>query len=203
MFKDSDLQYKFMLPKPAVLHLRTNMENDARFLASNNLMDYSLLVGVKKRRFAVQRGNERIAKRGSSPHERSKSNSTEGAAESSLSGSEPPLTSESNVPLDELRGETGGIGAAIVEGPEEYWFAIIDVLQEWNLSKQMESVTKQVLKGADPDGISAVPADIYCERFLERVAFDTFDDSIDESYLATVGDQGTGADAGADKSPSS
>jgi hypothetical protein len=184
------------------------MENDARFLASNNLMDYSLLVGVKKRRFAVQRGSERIAKRGSFPQalvgvERSKSNSTEGAAESSLSGSELPLTSESNAPLDELRGETGGIGAAIVEGPEEYWFAIIDVLQEWNLSKQMESVTKQVLKGADPDGISAVPADDYCERFLERVAFDTFDDSIDDAYLATVGDQGTDADTGADKSPSS
>ena len=187
LFKDSDLQYKFMLPREAVQHLREQMQNDACFLATNNLMDYSLLVGVKRRRFHVQRkGSPSSSQMSFDSIEGSEYGNSSLANRDSMGYSQFPHKRSFHSTPNISQGQSGGIGAAIVEGPEEYWFTIIDVLQEWNLSKQIESVAKQILQRVDADGISAVPADVYCNRFLERVAYDAFDDTIDDEYIANM-----------------
>jgi hypothetical protein len=146
LYKDNDLQQKFLLPKEAILNLRSQMKKDSQFLASHNLMDYSLLVGVKHKQFLVASQTD-------------------------------DLSTDTN-PF--LQAKDGSTAACVVVGPEQYWFTIIDVLQEWNFDKKMESWAKRIFKQQDPRGISAVPADEYSYRFCQRVGIDAFDDSIED-----------------------
>jgi len=69
----------------------------------------------------------------------------------------------------------GGLRA---RGPREeakavvYYVGIIDILQEFNMTKRLESAYKQrlqMLAGKDPTLISAVDASVYSKRFLEFI----------------------------------
>lgn len=91
------------------------------FSLGQGLMDYSLLVGVKRQRFEVIK--EPLVLRTSSKHSMIKSN---------------PFQKQ----------DDGGIAAAIVEGPGMFYFGIIDILQEWNLKKKVERFLKVVLFGS-------------------------------------------------------
>jgi hypothetical protein len=51
-----------------------------------------------------------------------------------------------------------------------YYLGIIDILQEFNMSKRLESAYKQrlqILAGKDPSLISAVDASVYSKRFVD------------------------------------
>lgn len=51
-----------------------------------------------------------------------------------------------------------------------YYLGVIDILQEFNMGKRMESAYKQrmqIIAGKDPGLISAVDASVYAKRFLE------------------------------------
>jgi hypothetical protein len=189
-----------------VAFLRAMMRRDSEFLSSNGLMDYSLLVGVKHRKFAVQRasapqvdddGNvgKRRMRRVSvtddtmkssqipplpkgEPHLHTINSSHTFGANKDLLLPENPGSAD----LGSIRNTSGGYDASVVQGPEEYWFCIIDVLQEWTLWKRLEAATKRIFKRADGDGLSAIPADEYGRRFCERVVLDAFDDSFDGDF---------------------
>ena len=53
-----------------------------------------------------------------------------------------------------------------MNGPRIYHIAIIDYLQEWNLSKKLERFTKTVLMGKDKQTLSAIEPETYGIRFL-------------------------------------
>lgn len=49
-----------------------------------------------------------------------------------------------------------GLDVEVVEAPGTYYIGLIDVLQEWNLSKKLERFYKLYVRGLDGDGISAI-----------------------------------------------
>jgi hypothetical protein len=110
-------------------------------------MDYSLLVGVVRRKFEVMDRNT-----------------------SSLQTC--PETSTNDI---FQRDADGGMHAAVVEGPGTYYMGIIDVLQEWNWEKKLERFFKIYFKWMDPDGLSAISPQRYVERFMKRCVVEVFD----------------------------
>ena len=54
-----------------------------------------------------------------------------------------------------------------VNGKRVYHFAIIDYLQEWNIAKKVERLTKTVLLGKDGPTLSAIEPIAYSRRFKE------------------------------------
>ena len=109
-------------------------------------MDYSLLVGVVRRKFEVMDRNTSLQSY--------------------------PETSTTDV---FQRDADGGMHAAVVEGPGTYYMGIIDVLQEWNWEKKLERFFKIYFKWMDPDGLSAAPPQKYVDRFMKRCVVEVFD----------------------------
>merc|ERR1712139_520241 len=58
--------------------------------------------------------------------------------------------------------------ATLVVGPTRYYFAIIDILQKYDFSKQLERLAK-CITGKDTDGISVVEPTKYQQRFVTGV----------------------------------
>ena len=54
IMKDNDLKYKVRLPNSVGLTLYTQLRQDAHFLSSMGIMDYSLLVGVHNHEYEVE-----------------------------------------------------------------------------------------------------------------------------------------------------
>jgi 1-phosphatidylinositol-4-phosphate 5-kinase len=111
-------------------------------------MDYSLLIGVVRRKFVVL--------------ERDRSQQDQ--------------QSSNKLPGDIFqRDPDGGMHAAVVEGPGTYYMGIIDVLQQWNWEKKLERFFKIYFKWEDGDGLSAIPPSIYGDRFMRRCVVEAFD----------------------------
>jgi len=56
-----------------------------------------------------------------------------------------------------------------VVGPDCYYMGIIDFQQRWTLSKRFERLGKILFKGADADGLSAMPPEQYMQRFVDHM----------------------------------
>jgi hypothetical protein len=115
--------------------------------------------------------------------------SNEGNSQSQQPGREWRIFSQDNY-AELARDPDGGLRARFVEGPGTYYIGMIDVLQEWNWKKRIESLFKTWIRLDDPDGISAVEPDFYQERFWKRCVLDTFDG------LQNMEDEETGLTAG-------
>lgn len=63
----------------------------------------------------------------------------------------------------------GGLRAAVVEGPGVYYMGVIDILQKWTLKKRAENWLKTRILCQNLGGVSAVPPDMYADRFKSRV----------------------------------
>jgi len=63
----------------------------------------------------------------------------------------------------------GGLEAAVCQGPGIYYVGIIDILQQWNLTKKLERILKGYIFRKDPKGISCVPPDQYQKRFMNKM----------------------------------
>ncbi|RYH30087.1 hypothetical protein EON65_06390 [archaeon] len=111
-----------------------------------NIMDYSLLVGVRRKLFVL--------------NNQSHSPSFEGGIVTHL----PPICPD----IHEVQ-------AAAVEGPGVFYIGLIDLLQEWNWAKWFENVTKVYFLRKDGRGISAVEPNYYRTRFMQRAVCDVFD----------------------------
>lgn len=159
------------------------------------LMDYSLLIGVRRERFTVLDNNGSSDKdtslrpssvradRNSVMRDTDLSMLGEGSASmasrhNSIAVARPTVTAntEPDMPQDAFKRDLdGGMRARLVEGPGTYYIGIIDVLQEWNFKKKMERFLKMYFKRYDGDGLSAIEPVAYSERFWRGAVLDTFD----------------------------
>ena len=128
--KDSDLNFVFLTSREVGMELGKQIDRDISFLRDHQIMDYSLLVGVRNAHY--EKGGE----------------------------------------FDFSRDDkTGRIKAQYVKGPDEYYFGLIDILQEWNWPKWIERKTKTILLCKDKKGVSAIEPDDYKDRFMARVVY--------------------------------
>eukprot|EP01035_Chromulina_nebulosa_P019416 gene19416-25292_t len=148
---DNDVRQKIVLLPTVANSLAEQIRRDVTFLRDQGLMDYSLLVGVKRQRFEVIK------------------ESNSGASNSSFMTS---ITNSLELENPFQRKKDGGISASIVEGPGTFYFGIIDVLQEWNYSKKLERYFKLFILRLEGDGLSAIAPDLYAARFYEGAVLD-------------------------------
>lgn len=124
------------------VELMVHLENDVEWLATNNIMDYSLLVGVADTEDC-------------------------GEANISLARFESPLSPRTGH-LSLWNVDFGGVRAAngdLTPRREIYYMGVIDILQDYNLKKWMETQGKSLM--VDPSLISAVNPRSYGQRFLK------------------------------------
>ena len=166
---DNDLARKVKLPRRLALQLAAQCARDAELLRALNIMDYSMLLGVRLR--APARTPTAAA-------------GGVGRAEA-LEGSEGRAAS---CPADAVAGATGVAGdteglepsraGPLVwtseDGAAEYYVTVIDLLQSWNLRKRLERLFKLAVYcrwwSGSADGISAVEPAQYARRFNLMVA---------------------------------
>eukprot|EP00516_Mucochytrium_quahogii_P002684 CAMPEP_0203751656 /NCGR_PEP_ID=MMETSP0098-20131031/5690_1 /ASSEMBLY_ACC=CAM_ASM_000208 /TAXON_ID=96639 /ORGANISM=" , Strain NY0313808BC1" /LENGTH=798 /DNA_ID=CAMNT_0050641477 /DNA_START=551 /DNA_END=2947 /DNA_ORIENTATION=+ len=160
LLKDNDFNSsKVLLPLPFARLLKKQMVEDAKFLAQHNVMDYSLLLGVRNR--LVKQVN--LEEDGLAKH-----------AATQLFEERVENDGNSYIPsaIDVRSGV--GVPALLMKGPAQYHMGVIDYLQKYSFSKRFERFFKvHILRKNEEDhlfpGISSVSPDIYMERFIERV----------------------------------
>lgn len=92
---------------------------------------------------------------------------------------------------------------AIVEGPGVFFLGIIDILQDWSLSKRAERWVKSLLLCQDAAGISVMPPAQYADRFLRRVVGQLIDGGKEGDALAAAAAVAAAARTGATRPDSS
>ena len=179
------------------------------------LMDYSLLIGVRRERFkvldnanssndtgdrmsraSIMRDTELSVTPSFDAHGSLRNVRAGHASTNSTSSIVARPSMLTTVPVEDAfkRDHDGGMRARLVEGPGTYYIGIIDVLQEWNFKKKMERFLKIYFKQYDADGISAIEPSAYCERFWRGAVLDTFDglEYDNEDILTWKGDESLG-----------
>lgn len=146
VLKDSDLgSASFQMPAARRLHLIRQLNEDSKLLRDLGLMDYSLLVGVFSSEFAD------LDKAGLSIN----SNAT--YTRPGMHNGKPRNQERIDIiPLNDGK-------AVLVLG-------IIDMLQQWDRSKKVESFFKSRIMRKDPKGISAIEPKSYSKRFRSAMA---------------------------------
>jgi len=123
--------------------LITTIERDCRVLESNNNMDYSLLLGIHNLDQA-KRDLER-----------------EGSNQRSLTNYSDNTSRKSGIPATDIKGERLLI-----------FVGIIDILQNWRLSKKVEHTFKNII--TDGDTVSVAEPSFYARRFKEFMSNKVF-----------------------------
>jgi hypothetical protein len=156
VLKDLDVRERFNLAPEDARRVSRHLRDDVAFLAANNLIDYSLLVGVTKTRFEIEGQGAR----------------TPGAFTNNLS------SGRHGTPFH--RSDDGGLAAACVEGAELYSMGVIDILQDFNLRKRAEYLIKRFVccRGR---GVSVHPPAAYSNRFVRNVVEALLDPVTDSS----------------------
>jgi hypothetical protein len=152
-------------------------------------MDYSLLVGVKRRNFEVidSSPNTPLTQAAVSRHEEhllhqmsDKDKKKSGLAKPATTVPPPPPPLQGSPRtvqglLASLRDPDGAMHAAVVEGQGTFYIGIIDILQEWNYDKWYERMVKKYIFRKDANGLSAMDPLNYRRRFYQRAVLDVFD----------------------------
>lgn len=194
LFLDNDVKTSFMMHPEDAVQLAAQIARDTKFLESYNLMDYSLLIGVKRKTFIVHSrhnsrsstvsGNGSVASQQQDSVARSMSSLSENNRVSFVN-TRPSLVnaggggvSPSPSPLHIMTAE--GLEdhnnhvylAAAVEGAGQFYFGLIDILQEWNWKKWQERTFKVNILQKDGTGLSAIEPVAYRKRFMQRAVLD-------------------------------
>ena len=143
--QDLDVRSRFLLAEEDARRISRHLREDAAFLKANNLIDYSLLVGVTKTRYEIEGAAQR--------------------RDTAVVGSGPG-DGVASAPFHRL--DSGGLAAAYVEGAELYSMGIIDILQDFNLRKRAEYLIKRFVC-CQGKGVSVHPAGEYGDRFVRNV----------------------------------
>jgi len=171
VFKDNDLNTKLNMSLEESEKIFEQLERDSMFLMQMNVMDYSLLIGIKNISFDISN----ITDQKIHAHQKSTNKIN--------------LINDTNQESCPTRGqncdhdyETDNLSefcrkkAQAVRGAVYYSIGIIDILQEWNFSKRLERFAKIYLKGQDPEGISCIEPVSYRERYLVKMRDILFED---------------------------
>lgn len=128
-------------------------------------MDYSLLIGVRRRKYEIfdRKNNDSVRD----------------------SSSVVSSNGDDSVPNPYHQDEDGAIHAALVQAKGTFYIGIIDVLQEWNWNKWSERMTKVHVLRKEAAGLSAIEPDVYRKRFIQRAIIDVFE-FVDELDIAKV-----------------
>lgn len=164
-----------------------------------NLMDYSLLVGIKRRNFEVidsapstpltkshLAATQQQQQQQQHPSLQSEKDSSDKAPRvSPLPNNHVPATPASSTTstptvngrlnLAAVKDPDGAMHAAVVEGQGTFYIGIIDILQEWNYDKWYERMFKIYVLRKDGYGLSAMDPLNYRRRFYQRAVLDVFD----------------------------
>jgi hypothetical protein len=149
-------------------------------------MDYSLLVGIKRRNFEVLDSlpstpltqsavNSHQQGTAGSPNGQKKVHSAAGWGSNSPVPTLKAVRTMSPGALANLRDADGALHAAVVEGQGTFYIGIIDILQEWNYDKWYERMIKKYVLRKDADGLSAMDPLNYRKRFYQRAVLDVLD----------------------------
>eukprot|EP00617_Octactis_speculum_P009308 CAMPEP_0185790300 /NCGR_PEP_ID=MMETSP1174-20130828/155496_1 /TAXON_ID=35687 /ORGANISM="Dictyocha speculum, Strain CCMP1381" /LENGTH=220 /DNA_ID=CAMNT_0028484915 /DNA_START=181 /DNA_END=843 /DNA_ORIENTATION=+ len=189
VLKDNDLNYRLCLRRSDAEETEQQLKRDSEFLRSMGLMDYSLLVGVHRSKHQMPSEYKNHSPRKWSSFSSFRGISTGRAttcqnAKTSPCGSSggvlPPAAnsechqqgrnwSAMNPEEEILQSQICCRFAEYIEGPTVFYLGVVDILQEWNLSKRLERAAKILFESAEPDGLSAVEPDFYCQRFQSKV----------------------------------
>ena len=155
---DNDLARKVKLPRRLALQLAAQCARDAELLRSLNIMDFSMLLGVR----LVAPRAPAAADGASCPADVAAGAVGAAGAAGGTEGSEPAPSC------------AGPLVWTSEDGTAEYYVTIIDLLQSWNLRKRLERLFKLAVYchwwSGSADGISAVEPAQYARRFNLMVA---------------------------------
>ena len=135
--KDLDLKRFIILSEQSRIKIVTQMQIDTAFLASQKIMDYSLLLGIYYMKIATQNPNNI------------------------------ELKMDYNVnDMNLFTNYAGGLRAQVIEGPGIYYMGIIDILQKYNFRKKVEKFVKTFIMRKDAQGISCMEPQSYQARYM-------------------------------------
>ncbi|ETV69961.1 hypothetical protein, variant 3 [Aphanomyces astaci] len=163
--RDNDLKKRIKLPRGTSHALLKQIARDSDFLCGLGVMDYSLLIGMHYSQFKITSGHPpedetNVFTRSGSPkltHRTRLESSSATREEDDWSG-------------ENTFGEvTHRYSAHFVSGPSAYYIGIIDVLQQWTLTKQVERLYKVHVLQKDGRGISAINPNQYAKRFQMKM----------------------------------
>ena len=165
--KDSDVDWRFEIGDIEGASVSSALCADADFLCRQGIMDYSLIVGVERRRVVLTDRDRRRQKREKVELEKT-DRETKLPHGRRLSTK---MLSHYGAMLTMKKVEENTYEAAYCTAPGSYTFGVIDILQKFNLAKRAERCWKVYgPKRLNARGISCVEPEDYCERFKKRVA---------------------------------
>mmetsp|Transcript_15359 Transcript_15359/g.23119 ORF Transcript_15359/g.23119 Transcript_15359/m.23119 type:complete len:971 (+) Transcript_15359:26-2938(+) len=142
VLKDNDLRTKISLRQEDARAVLEIIKKDSNLLADMGVLDYSLIVGVKKRNFEIGQEEQRPVR----PKSRGKG--------------------KNGV---ENNKRYASFNAKSVSGPAIYYMGIVDYLQDWSNKKKIERAAKIYLTRHDPAGVSVMEPLPYRDRFQDKM----------------------------------
>ncbi|KAJ8565056.1 hypothetical protein K7X08_001516 [Anisodus acutangulus] len=172
-FKDLDLNFVFQLRQSWFKELIRQIDIDCQFLEAENIMDYSLLIGVHFCNYS-NNGEMNLSPSGNGAVQDSCLCDAESPEKGQIMEEwKPPVSSAANVPArvvcvsrsgSESTSGQGGYGA----NNASLCLGIIDILQDYDISKRLEHAYKSLQ--VDPTSISAVDPKLYSKRFRDFIS---------------------------------
>ena len=189
VLKDNDLHVKISLAPFEAYRVLDILKKDSDLLGELGVLDYSLLVGVKKKRFAVEVPDEEVRSNSlmhiillilpSSGPRVPIANITisplQLGIKSSDASAETAATKTAGKSKSVGMGDLSTFRAVSVTGPAIYYLGIVDFLQDWTTKKKIERAFKIYATRKDPDGLSVMDPERYKRRFQTKMEqiFDT------------------------------
>jgi len=146
VMKDLDLKRYVIMDKSTRKKMLRQLDRDTAFLERNNVMDYSLLMGIYFMKIAFRESPLRPLR-------------TLDSIDSDDSKQSQPVWNEQDF--------YGGVRASCIEGPGIYYFGLIDMMQKYSWRKKLETWWKHIVLRKDVEGISCVAPDLYRRRFMK------------------------------------
>eukprot|EP01083_Nonionella_stella_P183907 665791_1 len=163
LLKDQDLHKTLKLLPNTADNMYKRLESDSTFLATHNIMDYSLLLGIYHVGIDPSDvAHDKIMKqyRDYDPPQTVANCNHENETGNELWTEQAP---------NEYTEKDNACDARVIEGPGMYYLGIIDVLQEWNTTKSLERMVKVYLRCKSKYGISCVEPKYYRKRFMQKM----------------------------------
>ena len=144
------------------------LQRDVEFLSSQNLMDYSLLVGIHDPDVVSDRDTD--AEESAPEYDYATASSYE-SDEEIIAISNQPAPSSSNLDKHEKRLPKVNMFHSSPDAPkkEVYFLMIIDVLTNYGVKKWTAHTAKTIKHGADAE-FSTVAPDTYAKRFIDFIS---------------------------------